>query len=253
MKDYLYTKRYGLALLAVFLLLIAPMTLMVSHIEFLEQVSDSEGMFFSLLTHSAGSHGFLITLAVLLLAGLTLKMTPAQQWAKLWQLAVILVIGFAAKTGLKQLTESPRPYTELLTYQLLIPKPAHFYDLTVSQQDSLIEQVSTQVSPWRTQHWLGETDYSFPSGHTIFVAICLVCFGGMFIEHKRYAWAGLLLVWGLGVAYSRLWIGMHRPIDLIGSTVFVAAVYTLIPNMTLLSQKWIELIKPYMPSAHRGT
>ncbi|GAK24028.1 phosphatidylglycerophosphatase B [Vibrio sp. JCM 19052] len=33
----------------------------------------------------------------------------------------------------------------------------------------------------------------------------------------------------MGVAYSRLWLGMHRIEDLIGSVVFVAIVFTLLP------------------------
>lgn len=246
MKEYLHAKRYGLAVLAVFLLLIAPMTLLVSHIELLDSVSDSEGLFYSVLTNSAGSQGFLITLAVLLLCSLTLTLTPKQRWEKLLQLGIILVIGFAAKTGLKHFTESPRPYTEVLTHQLLIPKPSHFYQLTTSKQDQLIEQVSTQVSPWRTQHWLGETDYSFPSGHTMFVAICLVCFGGLLVEHKRYGLAGILLLWGVCVAYSRLWLGMHRPIDLVGSVLFIALVYAAMPNISLWSGKLFEWLKLHM-------
>lgn len=246
MKEYLHAKRYGLTVLAVFLLLIAPMTLLVSHIELLDSVSDSEGLFYSVLTNSAGSQGFLITLAVLLLCSLTLTLTPKQRWEKLLQLGIILVIGFAAKTGLKHFTESPRPYTEVLTHQLLIPKPSHFYQLTASKQDQLIEQVSTQVSPWRTQHWLGETDYSFPSGHTMFVAICLVCFGGLLVEHKRYGLAGILLLWGVCVAYSRLWLGMHRPIDLVGSVLFIALAYAAMPNISLWSGKLFEWLKLHM-------
>ncbi|EGU47920.1 phosphatidylglycerophosphatase B [Vibrio ichthyoenteri ATCC 700023] len=252
MKDYLYTKRYGLAVLTAFLLLIAPMTLMVSHIDLLSSVNEGEGFFFSLLTNSAGSPGFLITLAVLCLVSLTLDLTPKQQWQKAVQLGIILVIGFAAKTGLKHVTESPRPYTEVLTHQLLIPKPAHFYQLSPHQQDQLITQVSNQVSPWRTQHWLGETDYSFPSGHTMFVAICLVCFGGLFIEHKRYGLAATLLIWGVAVAYSRLWIGMHRPIDLVGSAIFVALVYTMLPNFSVWLDTLFDRIESYLPSRERG-
>lgn len=243
MKDYLCAKRDGLTVLAVFLLLIAPMSLFVSHIELLDSVSDSEGMFYGVLTNSAGTQGFLITLAVLLIGSMTIGMTPKQRWEKFVQLGIILVIGFGAKTGLKHVTESPRPYTEVLTHQLLIPKPAHFYQLTSSQQDQLIEQVSEQVSPWRTQHWLGETDYSFPSGHTMFVAICLVCFGGVFMENKRYGLVGILLIWGVGVAYSRLWIGMHRPIDLVGSVLFIGLVYAVMPNLSIWSDRVFEWLK----------
>ena len=98
------------------------------------------------------------------------------------RLLLILVIGFAAKSGLKALTESPRPYTELLSYELLIPNPAHFYKLSKSQQDFAIDELSKSVSDWRTKNWKGERDYSFPSGHTLFAAICLAFFGAIFLE-----------------------------------------------------------------------
>lgn len=237
MKNSLQTKRNGLVLLVILLLGIAPMTLLVSHIELLASVSDFEGAMFTLLTNSAGSSGFLVTLAILVAAGTTLKMTPKQQLGKLIQLALILMIGFAAKTGLKHLTESPRPYTALLSHQLLIPTPDHFYQLSSEQQESVITTVSENVSHWRTQHWMGETDYSFPSGHTIFAAICVAFFGGLFIEQKRHAMTAVLMCWALGVAYSRLWLGMHRPVDLIGSVFFIMAVYAMIPSMEGLSAK----------------
>ncbi|WP_260260465.1 phosphatase PAP2 family protein [Vibrio intestinalis] len=250
MKAHFNTKRHGLGLLLLLLLVIAPMTLLVSHIELLSHVSDLQGFSMTLLTHSAGSSGFLVTLAVLCSLSLLCRMTPKARVALMAQLGLILVIGFVAKTGLKHLTESPRPYTELLTHQLLIPNPSHFYKLNEAQQVNAIERISNHVSEWRTLHWQGETDYSFPSGHTIFVAICLAFFGGLFVEHKRYALAAVLFVWGVGVAYSRLWLGMHRPADLIGSVLFVSVVYALAPNFyPLVSQLWQRLkLDSYFPS-----
>lgn len=237
MKNILLGKRNGLFLLVLLLMLIAPMKLLVSHIELLAPVSDLQGMFFTLVTNSAGSGGFLITLAVLVGGVLTLKLSRKEHLAKAMQLVLILLIGFAAKTGLKQVTESPRPYTELLSHQLLVPNPDHFYHLSATQQEKVITKVTENVSHWRTQHWMGETDYSFPSGHTIFVAICVAFFGGLFMEHKRYMFTAGLMLWAVSVAYSRLWLGMHRPIDLIGSILFVMAAYALLPHFDGLASK----------------
>ncbi|GAK86044.1 phosphatidylglycerophosphatase B [Vibrio ponticus] len=250
MKNLLSGKRNGLALLALLLLLISPMTLLVSHIELLAPVSDWQGAFFTLATHSAGSGGFIVTLAILVLGVMTLKLTPKQNLAKAMQLVLILLIGFAAKTGLKQATESPRPYTELLAHQLLVPNPDHFYQLSASQQEKIITSVSENVSHWRTQHWLGETDYSFPSGHTIFVAICVAFFGGLFLEHKRYAFVTGMMVWAATVAYSRLWLGMHRPIDLIGSILFVMVVYALLPHFDGLASKLSQQLNLHKRCTH---
>lgn len=231
MKNFIQNKREGLLLLGAFLLVVALMSLFVSHIDLLSDVSDFSGLSFTLLTDSAGSKGFLFTLAVLIFITWRMVGTNPQFVSKIAQLGIILVIGFAAKTGLKHLTESPRPYTELLSYQLLIPQPAHFYKLDKVQKAEVINEISQSVSDWRTRHWQGEKDYSFPSGHTIFAAICVAFFGGLFWQHKHYGLVALVGVWAISVAYSRLWLGMHRPIDLVGSILFVAAVWLVMPSL----------------------
>ncbi len=237
MKEYLIKKRAGLALLVTFILVTAVVSFVVSPINLTGKVSDNAGMFFTLLTDSAGSRGFLLTLSLLLAVMVKLTGVNRQLLAQLLQLGVILVIGFAAKTGLKQMTESPRPYTEVLAHELLIPQPEHFYNLTTEQQTQVLKKVAEKVSPWRIQHWQGETDYSFPSGHTVFVAICLAFFGNIFLQRKQYALSAVLLVWALSVAYSRLWLGMHRPVDLIGAASFIALVYMLTPTFEGVSYK----------------
>lgn len=237
MKEYLINKRAGLALLVTFILVTAVVSFVVSPINLTGKVSDNAGMFFTLLTDSAGSRGFLLTLGLLLAVMVKLTGVNRQLLAQLLQLGVILVIGFAAKTGLKQMTESPRPYTEVLAHELLIPQPEHFYNLTTEQQTQVLKKVAEKVSPWRIQHWQGETDYSFPSGHTVFVAICLAFFGNILLQRKQYALSAVLLVWALSVAYSRLWLGMHRPVDLIGAASFIALVYMLTPTFEGISYK----------------
>jgi len=236
-KEYLINKRAGLALLVTFILVTAVVSFVVSPINLTGKVSDNAGMFFTLLTDSAGSRGFLLTLSLLLAVMVKLTGVNRQLLAQLLQLGVILVIGFAAKTGLKQMTESPRPYTEVLAHELLIPQPEHFYNLTTEQQTQVLKKVAEKVSPWRIQHWQGETDYSFPSGHTVFVAICLAFFGNILLQRKQYALSAVLLVWALSVAYSRLWLGMHRPVDLIGAASFIALVYMLTPTFEGISYK----------------
>lgn len=247
MKEYLINKRAGLALLVTFILVTAVVSFVVSPINLTGKVSDNVGMFFTLLTDSAGSRGFLLTLGLLLAVMVKLTGFNRQLLAQLLQLGVILVIGFAAKTGLKQMTESPRPYTEVLAHELLIPQPEHFYNLTTEQQTQVLKKVAEKVSPWRIQHWQGETDYSFPSGHTVFVAICLVFFGNILLQRKQYALSAVLLVWALSVAYSRLWLGMHRPVDLIGAASFIALVYMLTPTSEgvsyKLQQRLVQLVE----------
>ncbi|EJF7265412.1 phosphatase PAP2 family protein [Vibrio parahaemolyticus] len=230
------TKKYGLMMLALFVLGIIPMSLFGSYHDLTSQVPESLGITFTLLTDSAGSKGFLITLTLLLLSLFRFKPSRIEWMQKLSMLGLLLVIGFASKTGLKLMTESPRPYTELLAAEQLIETPETFYQLDTKQQANVINQISEHVSDWRTRHWQGEKDYSFPSGHTIFVSICLAFFGGLFLQNKYYISALSLWMWGMSVAYSRLWLGMHRPEDLIGSVLFVAIVFTLLPTFQIKKQ-----------------
>ncbi|EPT9245011.1 phosphatase PAP2 family protein [Vibrio parahaemolyticus] len=230
------TKKYGLMMLALFVLGIIPMSLFGSYHDLTSQVPESLGITFTLLTDSAGSKGFLITLTLLLLSLFRFKPSRIEWMQKLSMLGLLLVIGFASKTGLKLMTESPRPYTELLAAEQLIETPEAFYQLDTKQQANVINQISEHVSDWRTRHWQGEKDYSFPSGHTIFVSICLAFFGGLFLQNKYYISALSLWMWGMSVAYSRLWLGMHRPEDLIGSVLFVAIVFTLLPTFQIKEQ-----------------
>ncbi|MGU3793761.1 phosphatase PAP2 family protein [Vibrio diabolicus] len=230
------TKKYGLMMLALFVLGIIPMSLFGSYHDLTSQVPESLGITFTLLTDSAGSKGFLITLTLLLLSLFRFKPSRTEWMQKLSMLGLLLVIGFASKTGLKLMTESPRPYTELLAAEQLIETPETFYQLETKQQANVINQISEQVSDWRTRHWQGEKDYSFPSGHTIFVSICLAFFGGLFLQNKCYTSALSLWMWGMSVAYSRLWLGMHRSEDLIGSVLFVAIVFTLLPTFQIKKQ-----------------
>ncbi|MDF2155856.1 phosphatase PAP2 family protein [Vibrio sp. CAU 1672] len=231
------TKKYGLIMLALLLMGIISLSFFSTVHELTTPVTDLVGLLFTLLTDSAGHKGFLITLIVLALSLYRFKLNKPDWIQQLSLLGVLLVIGFASKTGLKLVTESPRPYTELLAAEQLIEHPSSFYQLTTEQQANLIQQVSTKVSDWRTRHWQGEKDYSFPSGHTIFVAICLAFFGGLMLMKRCYVSAFVLWSWGMGVAYSRLWLGMHRVEDLIGSVVFVAIVFALFPSFQLTNKR----------------
>ncbi len=242
-------------LLIAFLFVIALMSMLVGYIDLLSEVSDITGRSFALLTESAGSKGFLITLSILVLAMWRVVGTNSHFVSKLAQLGIILVIGFAAKVGLKHMTESPRPYTELLAHQLLIPQPEHFYNLDATQKAEVIGEISQKVSPWRTKHWQGEKDYSFPSGHTIFASICLAFFGSLFWQTKHVGLIVVLGIWASGVAYSRLWLGMHRPEDLVGSILFVGLVYLLVPNLDkwtdkLLSKLGVPMLEKLIQSKH---
>lgn len=227
-------------LLAMFVSIVL-IAMLTSGIDLKGQVSNVSGLFFTLLTDSAGK-GFIVSLAVLCFLATRLGISREKLLARGVQLFIISAIGFAGKVGLKNITESPRPFTSLLANQLVIPQPAHFYNLDKAQKIQVIESVSKKVSSWRIDSWLKGMNYSFPSGHTIFAAICVALFGGLFLEYKRYWTAGGILLWAMGVEYSRIWMGMHRPADLFGSVLFIALAYLLMPTFNNLAIKLAAML-----------
>ena len=241
MTSLFSNKSKGLLLLVLSLYSLVPFLIFGSHFDLGSAVLPFYGAVMTFVTYSAGNQGFLITLAVLSLLVLTLKFSKAKLVSLCLQLGVLLVLSFAAKTFLKSSTESPRPYTEYLVTQEVVDMPELFYELPLEEKNVAIESVEDKVSEWRTRHWLGETDYSFPSGHMIFVGVCLAFFGGLFLEAKRFYLVGGMLAWAGGVAYSRVWLGMHRPEDLAASIAFAGLIYLLVPLVPT------EKIEPLLP------
>ncbi|MGI9877631.1 phosphatase PAP2 family protein [Vibrio chagasii] len=247
MTSLFSNKSKGLLLLVLSLYSLVPFLIFGSYFDLGSAVLPFYGAVMTFVTYSAGNQGFLITLAVLSLLVLTLKFSKAKLVSLCLQLGVLLVLSFAAKTFLKSSTESPRPYTEYLVTQEVVDMPELFYELPLEEKNVAIESVGDKVSEWRTRHWLGETDYSFPSGHMIFVGVCLAFFGGLFLEAKRFYLVGSMLAWAGGVAYSRVWLGMHRPEDLAASIAFAGLIYLLVPLVP--TQKIEPLLPEFLRTA----
>ncbi|MEZ9152941.1 phosphatase PAP2 family protein [Vibrio sp. F13] len=241
MTSLFSNKSKGLLLLVLSLYSLIPFLIFGSDFDLGSAVLPFYGAFITFVTYSAGNQGFLVTLAILSLVLFTMKFSKAKLVSLCLQLGLLLVLSFAAKTFLKSSTESPRPYTEYLVTQEVVDMPELFYELPLEEKNVAIESVEDKVSEWRTRHWLGETDYSFPSGHMIFVGVCLAFFGGLFLEAKRFYLVGGMLAWAGGVAYSRVWLGMHRPEDLAASIAFAGLIYLLVPLVP--TQK----IEPLLP------
>ncbi|MCD9498682.1 phosphatase PAP2 family protein [Photobacterium carnosum] len=193
-------------------------------------VSSAAGITFALLTDSAGSPFFLITSALLCLTPVFMRL-PKKTITKVWiQFGILLVLSFVTKTVLKHETAIPRPYTYELQHLHLVDSPTTFYALDSAAKDNVVKEASAYVSPWRLRSWEGETNYSFPSGHTIFAAICVLFWGGFFIRQGKYLIAGGLIIWATGVGISRLWLGMHFPSDVMGSILSAAVLYFFVPE-----------------------
>jgi len=234
----LFSKRFEFIAVGVLALLIGLMVWLLPVPDLTAPLSDALGRGLDLLTMSAGKEGFLLTTAGLCLLPLLFRLPLAKLFEVYAKFGVLLVLSFVLKTGLKQVTEVPRPYTHQLTEAHLVASPADFYAHNAVEREQIIEEASASFSPWRLKHWEGETNYSMPSGHTIFVAICMMFWGGFLLNNQHYALSGLLLIWGVGVAFSRLWLGMHWPSDVMMSLVSAAGLNLLVPNIS--TPTWLK-------------
>lgn len=57
-----------------------------------------------------------------------------------------------------------------------------------------------------------ETGFSFYSGHST-TAFCIAIFSLLYFRNKIYS--AVILVWAFGVAYSRIYMGKHYPLDVL--------------------------------------
>lgn len=89
--------------------------------------------------------------------------------------------------------------------------------------DRLTEQTTPQLSNLVRAHWIHETGYSFPSGHTtaaVTFAVLLAAIGWHWLSGwRRGVMLFLLPLWALAVAASRTLLEVHTGWDVVGGAV----------------------------------
>ena len=81
--------------------------------------------------------------------------------------------------------------------------------------------------PWPPHPWYSNQYASFPSGHTAHIIVSALPLAFRF--HRRWCTLSLsLLIAGMGL--SRLWLGMHHPIDLFGAVLLGSLAARLIAD-----------------------
>ncbi len=222
-------KRHGLLLLAILALASTVIILALSPLSLSSSVDDSIGMLNALLTDSASKPYFLISVALLCVIPFCCRLSHRQR-VELWLcFALLLALSFVAKSTIKHLTAEPRPYTYELQSLHLIPSPQAYYALPETQKQQVINAAQGLVSDWRLVHWRDATNYALPSGHTIFVAISVLFWGGFLLLRRHYVATTLIIGWATGVAVSRFWLGDHSLNDILSSMVCAALLYLLVP------------------------
>lgn len=166
-----------------------------------------------------GSAPYALVPCVLLMLWLMNLARKRYSWLLIGAICAGSVIGTQAiKTVAKFGFAEPRPYV----VEIMGEQSEQFYELTRPQRAELVaEHYKDSQHPIIVQHRMNETGYSFPSGHTIFAVSWLLVFAGLLygIEGRSASFArNFVLGWALLMLVSRLFLGMHYPIDLFVST-----------------------------------
>lgn len=86
-----------------------------------------------------------------------------------------------------------------------------------SYDNAMAESINGLYKAEVIDHWAKESTWSFPSGHSIFAAAWALLGVGVLWPRKRFLAAFILTAWAAGVLVSRLFLGMHWPVDLLAS------------------------------------
>lgn len=170
-------------------------------------------------------YGILTAFILTILFARLLNLTLFQTCLLLCVAGSAVLLGLGLKSLIKHLTSEPRPYMLWLANVSTSVKLdlAQYYSLNDKEaQRALLKSIIYQplfeqwhIPSWLADHWIRDREYSFPSGHTFFACFFALFAAGLF--KNKSTWLVLILVvWAIIVMLSRLFLGMHRPIDLVG-------------------------------------
>ncbi len=186
------------------------------------------------LSQSAGKFGIpIITVVVLLLLITRTHITSQRRWLETGLIVLIVSIctgggGVLNEHVLKVRFKIARPNIIWLAGENgdgpLKMSPDEFYSSGGKEFRSEIlthvlrqEPAPVPLSSSIKNHWVKETGYSLPSGHSfsaMFVATFFLLSGATCLTTKRFWLFYALLPWALAVCYSRPILRVHTPMDI---------------------------------------
>ena len=185
------------------------------------------------LTETGSAHWVPLVLLLLLAAWASDAALP-QRYRRREALVLFVLLGVTLpalalvnERILKPQVKAHRPSHTTLAAAGVIPNLAEFYRLDKeSRQQFLTSQLddatATKVAaalgipPLVLQVWIQESAASFPSGHALNAFLAATLFVGAAVgrpTRRRRLLAGTMLVWALGVSWSRVLLLVHRPPD----------------------------------------
>lgn len=158
--------------------------------------------------------------AILTSVMLVLILLAFRQRQHAWQsILVMCVLSMGAtqlaKSAIKQVSQEPRPYVVILNQQTL-PFMGYEPDSFYRQPEHIQHQAIDEQFPNKIMREYMKLDmgFSFPSGHTIFAVSWLLLFVGLLSFWGQWLVLPVMAIWAVLMAFSRVRLGMHYPIDL---------------------------------------
>ena len=152
-------------------------------------------------------------------------------------LVTMLLVGLAFTSfneyGIKPLFGVPRPNIANLAETGALgpdyPDGEAFYAAGDKQERReilavLLDSVETPpLSDLVSEHWAHETGFSFPSGHAtaaMAFATAIAAVGFAWLAGWRWVVTTIVLpIWALLIAYSRVLLDVHRPVDVVAGSI----------------------------------
>ncbi len=181
------------------------------------------------VTESAGAYG---TLAIIGLAGAfyslrfeTIRQKAFNFFKCILGMSVLLAaFAWVNEHVTKKATRLPRPAHEFVFEHSKVTIPIDsLYLLEEKEREAMLEKMIADIpavfasfDPRVLEHWVKESGYSFPSGHSFnaFLLAVVLSFGLINSRRKFVAYLWFLpLLWAPVVAISRVSLGAHSALD----------------------------------------